>query len=309
LPELKLSQLTSSELEYRLKGDGISIRTGAFTARIQTRVESVAEGLSLLYADYPVVEPDAFADFHVGIVRPRNMRRWFKPQVEFLFDGYSAFKPLPLDQAFPMLEWGVNWCVSNHAHQYLMIHAAVIERGGYAALLPAPPGSGKSTLCAALVNCGWRLLSDELTLVRLSDGKIVPLPRPVSLKNASIDIIKSRTPAAVFSRGVSDTVKGTVAHMKAPPRSIERAFEAVPPRWVVFPKYQPGTPTRHEALPRSRALMTIADNSFNYSLLGERGFEALARLIDSSQCYTFAYSMLDEAIETFDALKAPAPLS
>jgi predicted ATPase len=30
-------------------------------------------------------------------------------------------------------------------------------------ILPAPPGSGKSTLCAALVTRGWRLLSDELT--------------------------------------------------------------------------------------------------------------------------------------------------
>jgi HprK-related kinase A len=299
----------SSELAYRLREPGISIQTGVFAAHLQTSIRSVAEGIGLLYADYPLAEEGSFSDFHVSLVRPRNLRRWFKPQVVFLVDGYPTFKPLPFDHAFPTFEWGLNWCVSSHAHRYLMIHAAVVEKDGYAAILPAPPGSGKSTLCAALVTRGWRLLSDELALVRLSDGKIVPVPRPVSLKNASIDIIKSYAPTATFSRKVADTVKGTVAYMKAPSDSIARASEAVQPAWVIFPKYQAGSTARLEVLPRARAFMQVADNAFNYSLLGLGGFEALARLIDMSECYTFIYSVLDEAIETFDALKTPTPLS
>ncbi|MEN3367722.1 MAG: hypothetical protein V7606_4996 [Burkholderiales bacterium] len=305
---MKVSQLTSSELEYRLKHPGISIRTGAFTSRIQSPFPSVAEGIGLLYGDYPVVEQDGFADFHVGVARPHDLRRWFKPQVQFLLDGVSTFLPLPASQAFPMLEWGLNWCVSNHAHRYLMIHAAVVEKDGYAAILPAPPGSGKSTLCAALVNRGWRLLSDELTLVRLSDGKIIPVPRPVSLKNASIDVMKSYVPEGVFNRPVTDTVKGTVAHMKAPSDSVARAAEVALPGWVIFPKYQPGSPALLEPLPRAHAFMQVADNSFNYSELGLKAFETLSGLIGVSQCYRFTYSILDEAIETFAALKTPASL-
>lgn len=306
---MKVSELTSSELAYRLKKPGISIQTGAFATHLKTSIRSVAEGIGLIYADYPLAQQGGFADFHVSLVRPRNLRRWFKPQVLFLVDGYPTFKPLPLDHAFPTFEWGLNWCVSSHAHRYLMIHAAVVEKDGYAAILPAPPGSGKSTLCAALVTRGWRLLSDELALVRLSDGKIVPVPRPVSLKNASIDIIKSYSPTATFSRKVADTVKGTVAYMKAPSDSVARASEAVQPAWVIFPKYQAGNAAQLEVLPRARAFMQVADNAFNYSLLGLGGFEALARLIDISECYTFAYSVLDEAIETFDALTRPTPLS
>jgi HprK-related kinase A len=302
LRDLKVSQLTSSELEYRLKEPGITIRTGAFTARIQSALPRVAEGIGLLYADYPVARNGDFADFHVSLARPRDLRRWFRPQVQFLFDGYSIFKPLPLDQAFPMLEWGLNWCVSSHAHRYLMIHAAVVEKGGHAAILPAPPGSGKSTLCAALVNRGWRLLSDELTLVRISDGKIVPVPRPVSLKNGSIDIMKSYVPDAVFSRDVSDTTKGTVAHMKPPSDSVARAFEVAQPAWVIFPKYQADTRAQLEPLPRSHGFMQAADNAFNYSELGLKGFETLARLIDGAQCYRFTYSMLDDAVDTFAGL-------
>jgi HprK-related kinase A len=302
---LNVSALAPSELGYRLKQAGIFLQTGSFITHLQTSIPSVIEGISLLYAEYPIVEQAGFADFHVSLAHPRNLRRWFKPQVQFLFDGYSPFKPLPLDQAFPMLEWGLNWCISSQANRYLIIHAAVIEKGGFAAILPAPPGSGKSTLCAALVNRGWRLFSDELALIRVSDGKIVPLPRPVSLKNQSIDIIQRYEPSAIFGRKVNDTMKGTVAHMKAPTESIMRAAETAQAAWVIFPKYQADAYARLEALLRSRAFMRIADNAFNYSQMGVKGFEAMAGLIDASLCYDFVYSNLDEAIETFAALKPP----
>jgi HprK-related kinase A len=299
---LKVSDLSLADLAFRLRTPGLSIRTGAFATRLQTSIQGVAEGIRLLYGEYPIAEQNGFADFHVSLARPRGLRRWFKPQVLFLVDGYPAFKPLPLDHAFPTLEWGMNWCVSSHAHRYLVIHAAVIEKHGCAAILPAPPGSGKSTLCAALVNRGWRLLSDELTLVRIDDGMIVPVPRPVSLKNASIDIMRRYAADAVFSFPVADTVKGTVAYMKAPSESIARASETARPAWLIFPKYQPDSAALLQALPRARAFMQAADNSFNYSVLGPRGFDVLAHLIDMTQCYEFTYSVLDEAVETFDAL-------
>jgi HprK-related kinase A len=302
---LNVSALTPSELRCQLGQAGIFLQTGSFITHLKTSIPSIAEGIGLLYADYPIVEQTGFVDFHVNLAHPRSLRRWFKPQVQFLFDGYSPFKPLPFDQAFPMLEWGLNWCVSSQANRYLIIHAAAIEKGGYAAILPAPPGSGKSTLCAALVNRGWRLLSDELALIRVSDGKIIPLPRPVSLKNQSIDIIQRYEPSAIFGRKVSDTMKGTVAHMKAPAESISRAAETSLAAWVIFPKYQTDAPSRLEPLPRSRAFMRIADNAFNYSLLGVKGFETMASVIDASLCYDFTYSNLDDAIETFAALKPP----
>src|SRR5262249_32235391 len=146
-----------------------------------------------------------FADFHVSLDPGDGARRWVRPQCVFRFDGISPFKPLPYGHAVPVLEWGLNWFIANHAHQYLMIHAAAIERHDRRALLPGSSGAGQSTLCAALVGRGgWRLLSDELTLIDLASGMIVPIARPISLKNESIAVIRDFLSDAVLSREIKD---------------------------------------------------------------------------------------------------------
>lgn len=90
--------------------------------------------------------------------------------------------------------------------------------------MPAPPGSGKSTLCAALVNSGWRLLSDELTLVRL-DGLLGLVPRPISLKIESIDFIRGFARNTILGIPLEGILTGTVAHVKAPADSVAGVAE------------------------------------------------------------------------------------
>lgn len=300
-----VSALTRTQLDARLRGAGLHLQTGAFVTCLRSTISHVADGIALLYADYGVPEAGAFADFHINLERSGGVRRWLRPQVRFDHDGAAPFRPLPVGQAFPMFEWVLNWCVSNRAHRYLIIHAAVVEKDGCAAILPAPPGSGKSTLCAALVSRGWRLLSDELALISPADGMLVPLARPVSLKNGSIDVIARFAPGSVFSVPVTDTTKGTVAYLKAPADSIARARQAAMPAWVVFPKYQAGAAALLEPIPKARAFMRVAENAFNYSLLGAQGFTALAGVIERCDSYQFTYSVLDEAIEAFSRLPRP----
>src|SRR5262249_27698654 len=155
---------------------------------------ALARGLHLLYADYPLGEDGGVADFHVRLTRPAGLRRWWRPQTIFYLGGSAPFVPFPLQFALPFLEWGVNWCVSSNAHPVLLLHAGVVERGGRALILPAASGTGKSTLCAGLIHRGWRLLSDEMVLLRPEDGRLVPCPRPVGLKGPSIDLLRAFAP-------------------------------------------------------------------------------------------------------------------
>lgn len=290
-------------MRKQLAGPGIWLRTGPFSLHVKTTLPRVAEGLYELYGQFEIRDANnAFADFHVEISSPSGLRRWFRPQVNFSFDGDLPFKPLPLDQAYPMLEWGLNWCVSMHAHQYLIIHAGVVEKNGFAAILPAPPGSGKSTLTAGLVLSGWRLLSDELTLIDRRTGLIHPLPRPVSLKNQSIPIIQSFSSEAVINRPSHDTAKGTVAHMRPPRESVRRQHEPAHPGWVIFPKWAANAPATLSPRSHAETFIYLAQNAFNYSHLGADGFRTGTHLIEQADCYDFQYSDLNDAVATFNRL-------
>jgi hypothetical protein len=299
-----LSELSSGDLQRQLCGQGLTIRTGPFNFRILSPIDSVAQGLKLLYADYPLAETSEFFDFTVALSPSKGLRHWVRPQVRFVYDGQSPFAVLPIDHAFPLLEWAMNWCISTQAHQYLTLHAAVIERNGCAVIMPAPPGSGKSTLCAGLVNRGWRLLSDELTLISLADRSITPLGRPVSLKNQSLDVIRKFSPETVMNQVTHDTSKGSVSHMKVPTEHVRRLGESAQPRWVIFPKYAPGMRAELTARSKANSMLELGRNSFNYTVHGLSGFEMLADVITASDCYDFQYSNLDEAVTVFDQLAA-----
>ena len=304
MSRLTIADLSLAQLRQRLRSRGVWLRTGLFTTHIQSPVQLIADGLHAMYADYDIANEE-YADFHIHLGSPRGLRAWVRPQVNFSLDGGAPFNPLPLSQSYAMLEWCLNWCITSHINSYLILHSAVLEREGHALILPAPPGSGKSTLCAALMLSGWRLLSDELTLVDLVSGDIIPLPRPVSLKNASIDVIAAFAPGASFTRRTYDTVKGTICHLRPTAASIARSFEPAKAAWLVFPQWQADTPASLTPRPKARAFMEAATNAFNYSLLGTPGFETLASLIDRCDTYDFRYGHLEEAIALFNALETP----
>lgn len=310
---MTLGSLPPGELRRRLCSGQLLLRTGPFVYRLQSPHALVAHGVAQMYADMPLADSagsglaSPFADFSVVLAHGAGLRRWVRPQARFLFDGQAVFEPLPADHAYPLLEWTMNWCVSAHVHTMLVVHAAVLERNGGALILPAPPGSGKSTLCAALLHSGWRLLSDELTLVSLADGLVQPLCRPVSLKNQSIDLMRAFAPAAEFTRVTHETTKGSVTHMRVPAAHLAAVHQPARPRWVVYPRWEAGAAAVLGARPRASAAVDLARNAFNFGVLGAQGFHAVTRLVDACDCFDFRYSRLDDALRVFDRLASTAP--
>ena len=302
-----VGELPGAELHRRLGRAGLRVRIGPIVAEIRSPFDAVRSALALHYAEHEAAGDDEFADFHVSVEPSGALRRWIRPTATFRFENAPPFEPLPAEQAYPLLEWGLNWCVATHCHQYLILHAAVLERSGRALVLPAPPGSGKSTLCAALVARGWRLLSDELALIDVDRGQVVPLPRPISLKNASIALIRDFWPDATLSPAVHETLKGSVAHLRAPADSVRRSAQRASPGWIVLPQYQPGLPAALAPVSRGSAFMQLVESAFNYGMHGRRGFETLAAFVEASDCLEFRYGGdLDAAVRSFETLAGPA---
>jgi HprK-related kinase A len=285
-----------STLKNRLAAEGVVLPCGPFTVRINSDLEEIAIGLEALYGDFLAIAPRDFVDFEITVESPNPLRRYVRRQAVFTCDGRVPFKPLPARQAFAMLEWGLNWVISSHAHDHLVIHAAAVERDGHALILAADPGSGKSTLCAALVHQGWRLLSDELTLVQLATGQITPIARPLNLKNRSIDIVRALGQGIRIGPVCADTAKGAVAHMRPPLDSVATLRHSAEPWMLVFPHFEEGADLTVQAPGKAHAFAELVRHSFNFPLLAGDGFNGISRLVAQVRPFDIGYSSLDQVL-------------
>ncbi|MCS7304266.1 MAG: HprK-related kinase A [Thermoguttaceae bacterium] len=298
-----VSECSPKLLRRQLRRSGVCIRTGPVICRIQSPLPEMVQVLSDYYGLFPLLADARFADIQVQLLPGWGLRRWIRPQVVCRSEDQIPFFPQPRRLAPALLEWGLNWAVTNLAHWYLMVHGAVLERSGKALVLSAKAESGKSTLAAALMLRGWRLFSDEIVLIRLSDAQLVPLARPICLKGASIQLIRQQDRLGLVGPTLPDLVRGGIALVRPTSESVCRMLEPAPVGWVLFPEFTPRTATQWTPLPKALAFIRLADNSFNYSLLGAAGFQTLAALLDQAHgCYKFRYSNLDEAVGWLERL-------
>jgi HprK-related kinase A len=298
---MRLGELSPGGVVSRLRGPGLRLALGPVTVRVRSPISGFARDLARLYGDYPLAPELEFADIDLRMMPVRGLRRWVRPQVQFVVDGVTPFEPFPRDHALPMFEWGLNWVFARRVMGHLLLHAGVVARGGQAILLPAVPGSGKSTLVASLALSGWRLLSDEFGILTLGDARVLPFPRPVALKNQSIPIIRALGDDARLGPVYPKTRKGDVAHLRVPPASVTDPFEPAAVAAVVFPRFEAGAGFSLQPLDKPTSFLKLASNAFNYEIVGEAGFRAVAAVIRTCDSYLMRYGRLED---THDALGA-----
>jgi HprK-related kinase A len=299
---LRVRELSRSEFADRMEGPGLGLRLGPFDVRVTVRMPELLDTLHDFYGEYPLLEGERCFSFHAQLRELPRLAPWHSRRVRFTVDGRAPHADMPAEHALAVLEWGFNLVISLRFHCFMMFHAAVVERNGRAMLLPAAPGSGKTTLCGALVNSGWRLLSDEFGLVRPGTVLFQPLPRPLPLKNDSIAVLQRYAPHARFGPLQKSTRKGDIVHLYPPAASIAESGSAVAAAWIVFPQWQAQATWRLDAVPRGTAFMSLAANAFNYELQGRAGFETARDIIAGSDAYVLDYHDLDQAVDALTRL-------
>lgn len=298
---LTLSDCSSNELSNAFDAGRFRLHLGSLVLKVSSNIPEFIAIFRQLYGDHPVSLGGGEYDFDLAIRPPSLWRRWFRRSATFEFCGDAPFLPMDVGHAYAMFEWGLNWAVASFLHNHLILHSAVVEWKNKGVLLSAVSGSGKSTLSAELSLQGWRLLSDELALI---DEKLnlIPLARPVSLKNNAIELIRSRHPSAVIGSLARDTHKGTVGHLKVSGESIVQNLQPAIPKLIIFPKWTAGSALRVAPLGAGQAAMRLIDQAFNYSILGTEGFQRLVALVRNTEAWEIEYSSLDEARDALETL-------
>ncbi len=291
-------------LARHLRREGVHLNTGAFTTQLQIELPDLVSEFAEMYAQYPVEDPPGIDDARLRIGPPSRLSRFTNSRAAVWMDGQRVFDSVPTVRAYPLLESALNWAIASSDVAPLVVHGAVVEREGRALLMPAPTGSGKSTLSAALAWRGWRLLSDEMAAFRLEDGSLLPNPRPVSLKNRAIELIAAFEPRARFSRTYRGTPKGDIAYMQPPPDAVLRAQESALATLVVAPAYSEGATATLKAMDKIEGFRLLVDNAVNYASLLQTGFEVLTGVAERCRFYALTYSDLTAAVDLIDRLQA-----
>jgi HprK-related kinase A len=275
------------------------VRIGPVSFRIGSDWSSPVAALEALYAGYP--SDVGIPDFTVRLEAARPWRRLIRPSARIGGDHMlPEALPLPLAQGLLAAEMGMNLQVALGERRFLLLHAASVERDGRALILTGESGSGKSTLSALLMHAGWRFMGDEFVLIDPATGRLHPFPRAVSLKNESIAALTAMVGADQFGPLLVGTPKGDIRHLRPDPHAIATMDQPARPAMVVFPRFG-FAPDVREVLP-GETFVRLTQASTNYTALGERGFDALTRLVTTVAAKAIDYPDTASALDQVEAL-------
>ena len=272
----------------------LALKVGPVGFRIGSAWRGPIESLARLYDGYP--EPaGGIADFTVRLEPERPWRRFVRPSVAIRGDYILPdAAPLPISLGLLAAEMGMNLQMALGQRNWLLLHAASVEKDGRALILTGESGAGKSTLAALLGERGWRLLGDEFALLDLASGKLMPFPRPVSLKNEAIAVMEGEADPSRFGPRLVGTPKGDIRHLRPNAEAIARMGEGAMPCLILFPRFGPEPAVR--AVGQAETFMRLTQSSTNYVALGKPGFDALTGLVKGVPALAIDYPDAETAI-------------
>jgi hypothetical protein len=237
------------------------------------------------------------------------------PRFTVWIDGIGWFQ---IDRSVPSIElpaesngirrearlWGVPAALCFMGRGDLPLHAAAVDVNGSAVVFAAPGRYGKTTLAAAFMQAGHRLLSEDLTCVRTNQSVAV-WPGPALLR-----IRKDAFHRLSFSD--ADVVDEDETRMYVmPDRQARGSGAAVPLRAIVFLRTHDSPELVLERVEETRAalpdLWTLSFNMPN-DTDRTRCFSTITELAASVPIWNLArpltYESLPRVIETIENLLA-----
>ncbi len=228
-----------------------------------------------------------------------------------LLDGIAPFSFCrDLDRVTPRFKtWLLQTAVRHHSY-FLEIHAGVVSNGEKCVLLPAAPGSGKTTLTAALAAAGFHYFSDEVALLEEPDLEVRPVPISLSVKSGALEVLAPLFPQLRRSPKHTREDSETVTYLNPPAASFRYDLtRTYPAGWIVFPQYSPSATTALRPIGKAEALARLMKEVLVVgTTLDTRIVRSLVRWIQQVDCYELPNSSLSQAVQLVSSLlKNPKP--
>jgi hypothetical protein len=184
------------------------------------------------------------------------------------------------------------------------LHAGAVSIDGRCLLFPATPGSGKSTLVAALMSAGATYLTDELVLL-MPDSALRPLPISLGLKKGSWPLFTPSHPE-LDRLPVHVQADGTKVRYLSPTSTAPQVdTPGTHLHALIFPRYAAGSQTQLTPISTAKAFYRLA--AAGYAVPGDLTPEVVTALLDwisCQECYELQVGDLDHAVSTVKELLA-----
>jgi hypothetical protein len=176
----------------------------------------------------------------------------------------------------------------------ILLHASGVTYNDDSIIFPAIGGSGKSTLCAALIKNGFGYINDDVIPVAYDSGELISIPFCLGIKQGSWDILEKYYPnisqKIIFGRN-SLPVK-----YLSPPvnKKAKKLYKA---KFLIIPCYKRGAKCIIERTSSLDGLKAIIEGESLIKLpLNDKDVEYLIAWVKNLECYILTYDNLDDAI-------------
>ncbi len=177
----------------------------------------------------------------------------------------------------------------------LFIHSAVLEYENQGLLIVAPSGTGKSTTSWAMLNSGFKYLSDELAPFDLNTMRVQPYPHALCLK-AEPPVYKLPDECLFTSQTIHVPVKSMLDSIQFNPVKIKYVFYLEFDAGIVEPVITSISLAQASASLYSNSLNILAHDE------GDKGLQAAVSVAKAVKNYTLKSNDLNKTCEKIKIL-------